>query len=513
MSLRSLLVTGALVWLGASIAQPAPVADAPEDELAVAVIEDWASNAVTAREILTRKGLEDLLVERAGTMLVGFNPEDLRGETSPSSGAQNGEERGGSSPSDDRSEFFSRSREALLSNAGPPPAQTGPASEERTTLVFPVPQEWQGATANLQQGVERIRSEAANPDEEALSRSARRFRLQFETQTIGDWVDRTLVAMEARRRGYTVNAQQIAEALVPMIQARRSQLESAQEESQTPATPATVAEIARLGEALQRVQSAPNATADPQVQRELRAEVEEILTEEGHDRQRFFEELHVNLLADQLIRATVYEFYTEEDLRAYHRSFLQQFLTPARFRYLSVKYILRPDDPEHTEGSVRDAFRALDRRLKRVGADEPIGQVITAWRERVAAEDDLPPLTYLSLSDPRTVTDMPEPVARALADLELGGTSDVIEEGRGIEPQRFTIFYIVRLVEALPAKGENFEDVRPLVENQFFDAVRTQLVDQLRQRYHIWQNRRGAPIEEALADLGSPGATPGAPRP
>lgn len=489
------------VW--GALAQPS------DQEVVVAIVEDWASDRVLARDVLTREEMESLLLERADSFVIGIDPQELikDGDASPRSGSAPHAAAAG--PAANPEDFFARSRQGLLgqtASAEATTAESASAAPARSVLVTSTPApagpvDPRDPRATLELGLQRLRRELASGGEQELSESMDRLRRRYQGQIVNDWVDQALMTLEAQRRGLTVTEEQIAAALVPLLQARRSQLEELQRSE--PERADLPEQLRRAQDLLARAEVGPTAFADPGLRASLRAEVEALLREEGHSPERFFEELRRNLLAEQLIRATVYEFYSEEDLRAYHRTYPQQFVLPPRVRYLSVKYIVRADDtPERVE-EIREALGRLARRLRRIGPGEPLEAVAAAWRQALESEHDLPALTYVSLSEPQTVLDMPPRVAEVLSGLDIGETSEVVEVDTP-EGQRIGL-YILRPVELIPALGEEFEDARPRVEERFFDQVRAQLREALRQRYHIWINTSGKPFAEALADLGSPG--------
>jgi hypothetical protein len=541
----TLILSGATLAVG--LAQAEVVSG---DTEVVAVIEEWVSGGVNARAALTVQGFNTLLDERAGTgRTIGLRPDQSRDATP--------DERRETEREDDRdseaSSHFERSRLALLGDELEPeesddatPETVEEEGRSRAT-VTPIPDRpvtiydtpdplidqehmrllsselqgldpelrdivlspLQGPTASdrLEMGVQRLHVAQALGDEQGMSDAQRRLLADFEQLTLTDWVDRMLVVMEARRRGYEVSDVMVADALIPMIQARVSQINRELEQGRE--VPLSQAEIGDLQQTLGAVELTPQVTAEPEIRRSLRGHVEEILEELGRDPDSFFQELEENLLSDQLIRDTVYEFYSEEDLRAYHSDNITRFRQLPRYQFLSLKYIPPRDS---TTGTVldsvemleetRDAFQDAQRRMRRIDEDESLDEVRRQWGEIRDDIDDLPPTTYLTISHFQSLAEMPQMLANAIDRLEIGETSHLIELEHG--------FMIVRLVDVIPSIGDEFEEARPMVERVYFDEIRSQLVEALHEspRYHIFVNRHGMPLREVLERMGSPSAAP-----
>jgi hypothetical protein len=477
-----------------------------DDPLCVAVIEQWRGDRVAVREVLTREHLTELMHERGSGRLIGGDARESEGRVL-FGGVEVGTERTEEEPDEDeerQESFFDESLSRMLAEEG---RDLSVAESETSESSAPAPRRDRTPPPGMDPRIWRIILDQEDEDSK-LEVGQRRVQIRFERATIQDWVDRTLVALEARRRGHQVTEAQMAEALVPMIQARRSQLAN-QMERGAGETVITEADLRTLDETITLIQRDPKATADPGVRLTLRGEIEEILAEEGHDSERFFAELEANLLADQLIRAAVNEYVSEDDLRTYHSAFTEEFLIQPRHQYLSIK-LLAGHVAQTGRGvpagvvSIREeieaahpAFRGLARRLRRIDEDEPLDDVIAEWKERMDDEEDLPGHTYMALSNFQTEMEMPREIARVIGALEPGETSGVLEGARGL--------FIVRLVDRLPLLGLKFEEARPQVEERFFDEIRARLLEILRQeRYRVIIRRRGAPLSELLEALGSP---------
>ncbi|MBN1476654.1 hypothetical protein JXA47_07875 [Candidatus Sumerlaeota bacterium] len=538
----------ALILLAALFAgSSAPAEVVSGDTEVVAVVEEWVSGGVNARAALTMRDFNTLLTERAGSgRAIGLQP-DLLQDGTPDGGEEEREDERESGVSS----HFERSRFALLGEESEPlergtePPEPEEESPDTAAPIAPLPSRpltvydtpdplisqenmrllstelqgldpelreivlspLQGPTSSdrLELGVQRLHVAQALEDEQGLSDAQLRLMADFEQQTLTDWVDRMLVVMEARRRGYEVTDIMIADALIPMIQARLSQITNDVEEGRE--VRLSQAEISDLQQTLGAVELSPQVTAEPGIRRSLREHVEEILQEIGKDPDAFFQELEDNLLAEQLIRDTVYEFYTEDDLRAFHHDNLSRFIQLPRHQYLSLKYIPPRDS---TTGTVldsaemleetRDAFRDAQRQMRRIGEDVPLDEVRRQWGRIRDDIGDLPPTTYLTISHFQPLDAIPEALANALSRLEIGETSHLIELEHG--------FMIVRLVDVIPSIGDQFEEARPMVERVYFDEIRSQLVQALHEspRYHIFVNRHGMPLSEVLERMGSPAA-------
>jgi parvulin-like peptidyl-prolyl cis-trans isomerase-like protein len=538
----------ALIPLAALLGSgPASAEVVSGDTEVVAVIEEWVSGGVNARSALTVEDFDSLLAERAGGgRAIGLQPERLRGDAPDEESEEEREDERES----ELSSHFERSRIALLGDEPEVERQEpeSPAREEespepaapvaipeRPITVYDtpdplIPQEQlqllsselrtldpelrdivlsplQGPTASdrLEIGIQRLHVAQALGDEQGLSDAQHRLMADFEQQTLVNWVDRMLVVMEARRRGHEVTDIMIADALIPMIQARLSQI--THELEQGGEVRLSQEEIGNLEATLGAVEMSPQVTAEPGIRRSLRGHVEGILEELGKDSDSFFQELEENLLAEKLIRDTVYEFYSEEDLRTFHRDNLPRFIQLPRYQYLGLKYI---PPRNSTTGTVldsvemldetRDAFRDAQRRMRRIDADVPLDDVRRQWGQIREDIDEFPPATYLTISHFQSLAEMPQALANALDRLEIGETSRLIELEHG--------FLIVRLVDVIPSVGDEFEEARPFVERVYFDEIRTQLVEALREspRYHIFTNRHGMSLREVLERMDSPDA-------
>lgn len=563
--MRSVLFLLALALGAVSSSSPAAVTGALEELIVpptvqggpevVAVVEEWGSDRVLARQIFARDAFDARCVERAPNQLLGFTPEESTSRSAQVT-LRPAAPIGAPATATGREDFFARSAQGLLgdrSTAEEPPAAPA-ALPERVSFDVPEPlvddAERPGFDSQLLEQaptlqsldpemqrlimrplyddmtrrnqlelqVQNIAMQTATEDERVAERNARRYRIQFQQSVIEDWVERTLISMEARRRGLTVSDAQMAAALVPMVEARLAQAEDPESETRL-----TADEITRLESAVGVVALPPGAEG-AQARATLRAEVDRILGEMGQDPERFYAELEENLLAEQLIRQTVNEYYTEADLRAYHEQFREEFIRPARYQYVSIKYIGRPTDGEDMRRRARDAFGDLARSVRRIGPEVALDDVLARWQSAMDAEDDLPASTYLSLSNFQNVNEMPAGVAEIVARLAPGETSRLIETSvdmalpSGVHPSDMTLlggnaisvpcFTIVRLVNVLPEGGHEFEEVRARVEEQFFAQVRPQLLEALRagDRYHILVNQGGLPLGEALRRLNSPDA-------
>jgi hypothetical protein len=498
------------------------------DPQCVAVIERRQSGEVIAREILTREQLERMVGERAGSFLVGFTEEERENlsevvESNPRTSLEEErleQERLRNAFFDDQlNEFLQTATVSEVADATDTESATD--AEGALTATSGDPNE---PPADVDPRLWRIMMSRDDDGEARVDQARRRTVRNFEKATIDEWIDLNLLALEARSRGHRATEAMVTEALLPMIQARRwqltDQMRSAAENTETIIEQSDLAELDRT---IAVIEQQRDGAVSPTVRQSVREEVEEILREEGSDPELFFEETEKRILADQLIQAALNEYISEESLRAYHARFTKDFIIPARFQYLSLKFInvyqplsssdrsarffgnltmLSPESLSELE-QARDQFPRVQRRLRRIDTDVALDDVIRQWTEIKDSNADLPPRTYVSLSSFQMLEDIPIEIAAALAELAPGETSNVIESDRGV--------FIIRMVDILAPLGAEFEDVRDRVEERFYDEVRTRLLGTLRtDRYEVWMNRSGKPLSEVLADLNSPDAPPAA---
>ena len=185
--------------------------------------------------------------------------------------------------------------------------------------------------------------------------------------------------------------------------------------------------------------------------RDLDAELRRRGSSLERERRAFME----RALAQQWIRQQLKfdDEVTYDQMTAYYRDHLAEFDKPActRWQLLKVAFTRQP--------SRQEAFAAIAAMGNRVMAGEDFATVAQAGSDGSSGSDG-------TIRDwPDKSIALPEVVEKAIAGLPPNGLSPILEDWRG--------YYIVRVVERLPARRQPFEEVQ-LAIGEKIKAQRTQ---------------------------------------
>ncbi len=244
-----------------------------------------------------------------------------------------------------------------------------------------------------------------------------------EGRLVEDWVDRMLLAEEARRRGIMLSQSEFDERFDQLVNSTEGQ---------------------------EDVKTALGALG---------------LTEE-----ELKSSLYEALLGEKVIDQAL-DAYDEDYLRALYEKAPKAFFRPAQVHVLHYSQAL-----EGNEGvsELRELKKTLDRIQARIAKGETLSEIAEEQGGLLLGAVGLD-LGWIS----PTIQSLPLDVQKEVAGLKPGQTSKVIlsrdDAGRPLA------FHVVKVLEARPAAGDSFETARPLLRESLREGVRERVLSDLKE--------------------------------
>jgi parvulin-like peptidyl-prolyl isomerase len=244
-----------------------------------------------------------------------------------------------------------------------------------------------------------------------------------EGRLVEDWVDRVLLAEEARRRGIMLSQSE-------------------------------------FDERFDQLMNSPEGQED----------VETALGALGLTEEELKSSLYEALLGEKVVEQAL-DAYDDEYLRALYDKAPKAFFRPAQVHVLHFSQALEGNEGV---GELRELKKTLDRIQGRIAKGESPSAIAEEQGGLLLGAVGLD-LGWIS----PTIQSLPLEVQKAVADLKPGQTSKVIlsrdDAGRPLA------FHVVKVLEARPAAGDSFETARPLLRESLREGVRDRVLLDLKE--------------------------------
>jgi peptidyl-prolyl cis-trans isomerase C len=169
---------------------------------------------------------------------------------------------------------------------------------------------------------------------------------------------------------------------------------------------------------------------------------------------------------------------TEQEMKAYYDSHLEEFAQPEMRKILYVVLPASPTDPQREKRrEAAESFVADFAKLpKGDAAEKALSDLIRKKATAGVQGGAMPARSKQDLANQLT-----EPFAQAVFTAEQGKTSKVVETPLG--------FFVFRVLEIVPGKTRTFDEAKPTVASKLnrnrYDETTTQMVSQLREKANI----------------------------